>query len=148
MELEELNLKIADLIASIGFSSSKFADYVEVSRPVISHITAGRNKPSLDIIQRILKKFPELGIQWTFDGEDLPKDVLKKIAKRLDDEERREELAKLRESKILNQNTGVPGLFDSQASEMMTNFTSGEAKKITKIVVFYDDKSFSEFNPA
>ncbi|WP_055143784.1 helix-turn-helix transcriptional regulator [Jiulongibacter sediminis] len=147
MELEELNLKIADLIATIGFSSSKFADYIGVSRPVISHITAGRNKPSLDIIQRIVKKFPELGINWTFDGERIPEEVLKKIAKRLDDEERKDELARLRESRIQNDPNTHPELFDSQAVAQSINL-GGTSKRITKIVVFYEDNSFSEFSPS
>jgi transcriptional regulator with XRE-family HTH domain len=146
MELEELNLKIADLIASIGFSSSKFADYIGVSRPVISHITAGRNKPSLDIIQRIVKRFPELGINWTFDGERISEEMLKKIAKRLDDEERKDELERLRESRIQNNSDYRPDLFDSQAIANNINLGSPN-KRITKIVVFYEDNSFSEFSP-
>lgn len=147
MELEELNLKIADLIATIGFSSSKFADYIGVSRPVISHITAGRNKPSLDIIQRIVKKFPELGINWTFDGERIEESVLKKIAKRLDDEERKEELARLRESRNQNESDISHELFDSQAVAQNLNL-GGSSKRIAKIVVFYEDNSFSEFSPS
>ncbi len=143
-ELEELNLKISQLIAALGFSNSKFADYIDVSRPVISHITAGRNKPSLDIIQRIVKKFPELGIEWTFDGEELSEELLTRIADRIDEEQRIQELERLRESHILTDPLLMPGLFDSQdASKSMK-----QTKKISKIVVFYTDNSFSEFNPS
>lgn len=143
-EIAELNQKIAVIINRLGLTSSKFADYIDVSRPIISHIIAGRNKPSLEIIQKILAKFPELGIEWTFDGNLLDDEMLTILADRVERDRYKEETHKLRESNIFDSPLSLPGIFNSQAESNSTKTN----KKITKIVVFYEDQSFSEFNPS
>lgn len=147
--LDELNMKIAQIIHDLGFSSSQFADYIGVGRPIISHITKGRNKPSLDIVQNIIQKFPELGFEWTMDGRALDKEMLRRIAGRLDEEQREQEMLRL-------QGMGV-GFISKEDSgnrsvSPASNGTMGKGKagekQIKKIVVFYSDNSFTEFNPA
>jgi transcriptional regulator with XRE-family HTH domain len=53
----DLNKKIEQIIVDKGMSPSFFADAIGVQRSSISHILSGRNKPSLDIIQKILRVF-------------------------------------------------------------------------------------------
>jgi transcriptional regulator with XRE-family HTH domain len=57
-----LILKVKNLTAS------KFADEIGVQRSSISHILSGRNLPSLDLIQKILKTFPEVSSEWLLNG--------------------------------------------------------------------------------
>ena len=68
-----LNERIAKIIEYSAYSSSEFADAVEVQRSSISHITSGRNKPSLDFLVKVKDRFPELQWDWliTGDGEML-----------------------------------------------------------------------------
>ena len=51
-----LSDKIELLIKRKQMSSSQFADVLGIPRSSISHILSGRNKPSLDVVQKILKK--------------------------------------------------------------------------------------------
>ena len=55
-----LSEKIELLIKRKQLSASQFADKLGIPRSSISHILSGRNKPSLDVVQKILLVFPEI----------------------------------------------------------------------------------------
>lgn len=63
------NERISKIIEYSGLSSSEFADEVDVQRSSISHITSGRNKPSLDFLIKVKERFPELQWDWLIKGE-------------------------------------------------------------------------------
>ena len=46
--------KIEEILNEFDLTPSRFADIIQVQRSSISHIISGRNKPSLDFIQKIL----------------------------------------------------------------------------------------------
>ncbi len=127
----ELNQKIMQLVEALSIPYAQFADLVDVSRPIISHIITGRNKPSLEVIQKIMTRFPELGYKWHLDGEVLPMDQISRIqVNRMD----------LQASEEKQLPSGTPS---------RSNSTSNESeKKVVRILVFYDDNTFSEFKPA
>lgn len=52
-----------------NLTNAGFADRVGVQRSSISHIMAGRNKPSLDFIQKTLTAFPRVNAQWLITGK-------------------------------------------------------------------------------
>lgn len=60
--------RIRLLLSEQRLSSTQFADVIGVSRPVISHILSGRNKPSLEVVQKILAAFPDLSTTWLLTG--------------------------------------------------------------------------------
>ena len=60
--------RIKQIIENEGMSQSQFADYIEVNRPTLSHILAGRNNPSMDVVMKIHQKFPQINILWLLDG--------------------------------------------------------------------------------
>lgn len=64
-----LNERITKVIEYSNLSSSEFADEIDVQRSSISHITSGRNKPSLEFIIKIKSKFPEIHWDWLVTGE-------------------------------------------------------------------------------
>ena len=66
MDLKE---RISKVITYAELSLSEFADEIEVQRSSISHITSGRNKPSLDFLMKIKSRFPELEWEWLIEGE-------------------------------------------------------------------------------
>ena len=68
----DLTEKIKHILEIKNFTPSHFADEIGIQRASISHILAGRNKPSLDIIQKIIRRFPDLGFDWIMDEYDLP----------------------------------------------------------------------------
>lgn len=64
-----LNERIGKILTESGLTSSEFADEIEVQRSSISHITSGRNKPSLEFITKIKSRFPDLSWDWLINGE-------------------------------------------------------------------------------
>lgn len=64
-----LNERISKVIEYSKLSSSEFADEIDVQRSSISHITSGRNKPSLEFIIKIKSRFPEILWDWLVTGE-------------------------------------------------------------------------------
>ncbi|WP_374464256.1 helix-turn-helix transcriptional regulator [Chryseobacterium sp.] len=64
-----LNERISKIIEYSNLTPSEFADEIDVQRSSISHITSGRNKPSLEFILKIKSRFPELLWDWLVTGE-------------------------------------------------------------------------------
>ncbi len=64
-----LNERISKVIEYSNLTPSEFADEIDVQRSSISHITSGRNKPSLEFIIKIKSRFPELLWDWLITGE-------------------------------------------------------------------------------
>ncbi|SDX45258.1 helix-turn-helix domain-containing protein [Hymenobacter psychrophilus] len=60
--------RIQELLQVRELSSSQFADAIGVSRPVVSHLLSGRNKPSLEVVQKIIAAFPDLSLSWLLNG--------------------------------------------------------------------------------
>ena len=51
-----------------ALKSSELADIIRVNRATISHILSGRNKPSIDFLQKLLSNYPELNANWLISG--------------------------------------------------------------------------------
>lgn len=67
-----INDKIKQILIDKNLSPSYFADEIGVQRSSISHILSGRNRPSFDIIQKIIRRFPELGYEWIMEEDQQP----------------------------------------------------------------------------
>ncbi len=145
MDLKE---KIEKLIIGLGMTSTSFADYIEVSRPIISHILSGRNKPSWEILQRILLKFPEIGQKWIMDGEDLNIEIVRQFAKSQDFTNNFSLFEPSRELNISNKAGQELRPFNSQAVDSNEKLDESTEKKVVKVLVFYNDNTFTEFQPS
>lgn len=60
--------RIRQLLAWQQLSPTQFADLIGVGRPVVSHILSERNKPSLDVVQRVIAAFPAVSLPWLLSG--------------------------------------------------------------------------------
>ena len=61
--------RIQQILEYYDLTPSRFADNLEVPRSTISHILSERNKPSLEFIQKVIDKYPDLSISWLVKGE-------------------------------------------------------------------------------
>jgi len=52
-----------------GVSPKRFAEILGIERSNVSHIMSGRNNPSLAVVQKILKNFPDISSDWLLFGE-------------------------------------------------------------------------------
>ena len=174
MDLKE---RISKIIAYSEFSLSEFADEIEVQRSSISHITSGRNKPSLDFLMKIKNRFPELEWEWLIEGKgemlttpDIPEES-KEIKEKpkptslpdlfslindddfgITESEDRISTEASRESKISSPQSISEKISDSQRLEIPapSNISESVEKqevKIKRIVLFYDNGKFETFEP-
>ena len=60
--------RIQKIIEEQEISLNAFAQEIGVNRSTISHILTGRNKPSVEVLQKILKRFPSLSSDWLLLG--------------------------------------------------------------------------------
>ena len=60
--------RIRTLLETRQLTPTQFADVIGVARPIVSHILSGRNKPSLEVVQRILAAMPDLSMPWLMNG--------------------------------------------------------------------------------
>ena len=51
-----------------GLKPSALADSIGVNRATISHILSGRNKPSIDFLEKLLNVYPNINANWLISG--------------------------------------------------------------------------------
>jgi hypothetical protein len=121
----DLTDKIKQILVDKNISPSLFADEIRIQRSSMSHILAGRNKPSLDMVQKIVKRFPELGINWILDDVPLPNVPIEPVS------ESRKKVA------------AAP----QPAQQIVVKEKPAvlPEKKIEKVLIFYSDGTFQEF---
>ena len=135
--------RILGILKAKNLSPAQFADMINVQRSSISHLISGRNKPSLEFIQKILYVFPEIDTDWLLFGkgemiesgspgnQNLP---AVPIADLFTPELPRQE--KVVETK----KTDIEKAAKKKQADM-------DGRKIEKIVWFYKDNTFREFYP-
>ncbi len=140
-----------------SLSASGFADKIGVQRSSMSHLLSGRNKPSLDFILKIISIFPEVDLYWILNGKgNFPKTANANITNSdlLKNENSSTPIleTKNQENLFSEQNIDINEnpIFENKIIENKnTAFSSGNENesKIEKIVIFYTNGTFSEFNP-
>ena len=133
--------RILKLLSEENLSSSKFAEILQVQRSSISHILSGRNKPSLDFIQKVLKNFPTLNPEWLIIGKG---EMYKEVQQASLEFEKNSLQEAQKEPEIQNP---VENIQNSTNSVQFVNQITPPVKKIERIVVFFDDGTFEELAP-
>jgi len=61
--------RIEKIMETENLSSGIFAGQIGVQNSTLSHILNNRNKPSLDVLKKILQRFPEISSDWLILGQ-------------------------------------------------------------------------------
>jgi transcriptional regulator with XRE-family HTH domain len=127
--------RILEIIKEKGLTPSQFADEIGVQRSGISHLISGRNKPSLEFIMKIKARFPETDMAWLLQGGE----------KEFFDGTIPVRQADPSQSTLFE----TPDVMETQVfqkSEKRKTKTE-QGKTIEKIVVFYTDRTYREYQP-
>lgn len=122
----ELKNRIATIIRVNNHTASSFADLLGVQRSSISHILNGRNKPSLDFIEKVIANFPRVDPGWLITGKS-PEN------KNPDTVTPKRETQEIPESNISEVKLKPPVV------------SNAGNKTIEKIVIFYSDRTFETY---
>lgn len=138
--------KLDYLLKSKGLSSSTLARMLEIQPSGISHLLSGRNKPSFDLVVKILRVFPDINPDWLLlDKGDMTRGS--------------EPLASPTSDEVFDATRPAASLFDesqnkqiSESSDDVKNeqtnifpIPSGSTKIPRRVIVLYDDGSFDSF---
>ncbi len=136
-----MNDRLQQFLTLENLTPSSFADRLGIQRSRISHVLSGRNKPSYDFIERFMKRFPNVNLEWLITGKG-------KVYKDFSDETGAGTIIKNDFQFSDNKENTHPmtisepvenELFESKAE------SSTEKRDIVRITVFYSDGSFEEF---
>lgn len=158
VNIDDFIKRLQIILDYYGLSASAFADKIDVQRSSISHLLSGRNKPSLDFIMKVIEIFPEVDFYWILNGKGtFPKTELKVQEKIVYvTTPPNEELKKVSESKnesdLFSQDINIENTEEkNNLEEKKINTENSEPKKnssnIERIVIFYANGSFKEYQP-
>lgn len=112
-------------------NAAGFADRIGVQRSNVSHVLTGRNKPSLDFIEKVLLQFPKVNASWLISGHIQQADAIVPVT------EVQENLNRSSQGDVTN--------VTIQSDEASVPETT--SKRIVKIITFYEDFTFDEYTP-
>jgi transcriptional regulator with XRE-family HTH domain len=112
-----INERLKHLLKILNIMPSQFADSMGVPRATISHLLAGRNKPSIDFINKLHETYPHININWLLFGE----------------------LPIFRNAQKDETNQILP-------SFPVSDYEKITGKRIDKIIIFYSDQTFELFH--
>lgn len=155
----DINEKIREFIIYKDLQPSKLADELGISRPMMSHVLSGRNKPNIEIVMKILSKYPDLNPEWL--NGNAPNMFREGASQESYLQENRQE------NKYITptiQPNNTQNLFNNQNNQQeieeektekvkfqenneiqQKKSKKSEGKTIEKIIVFYTDKSFDTY---
>ncbi len=67
--MNNLNERVVKIMDFKGVSKTEFASVLNISPAILSHISSGRNKPSVDVLQKILSHYPDISAEWLLMGQ-------------------------------------------------------------------------------
>jgi transcriptional regulator with XRE-family HTH domain len=143
--------RILKFLQNENKSYAQFAEEISVQPSGISHILSGRNNPSLDFIVKMLLKYPSLSADWLLFGRGA---MYKYVSQpTLFDTEPQSETGKA----VLPPDEVIVTPMGSYPPEGIENATdvkeidmqkvSDGKKRLIRVLLFYSDKSFSEYRP-
>ena len=68
MEDSSIGDRIGKILSHYGLKSGELAERIGVKAGTMSHFMSGRNKPSFDVLARLLESFPSLSPDWVIHG--------------------------------------------------------------------------------
>ena len=146
-----MNARLQQFLAAENISQAQFAETIGVARASISHILSGRNKPSYDFLESMIRHYPSLNFEWLLTGRGKMYNNAKSAS-----EAPAEPFTLLSASPegILFDEPDSPAASPAEPTgprqTTFTRYTDNPSRKptnqrvISKIIVFYSDGSFQE----
>lgn len=136
-----MNEKLRILMQKENLTASRIAEILGIQPAAVSHILKGRNKPSFELICKIVNKFPQINPYWLlgdaekmYNAEQVPTI--------------QHESGTLFDASNANIDNTTKSA-KSDISEFATNATTSTLGRsnIEKIIIVYRDRTFEELRP-
>ncbi len=121
--------RIEQVFKSLGLSARQFATEIRVRPGTISNMMVGRNNPSLEVMRKIMERYPTLNPEWLIAG--------------------RGQMWRTAPGEQAGLFDGLPPEGISSVRRTTTQeepqVLAAPQKKISRIVVYYTDNTYEEF---
>lgn len=141
---EKLNI----LLREKGYTATSLARLLEIQPSAISHILSGRNKPSFDLVVKILRLFPDINPDWLLlDGSAIFRSAPSSDSSMLSTAPAAfSSSAELRFDEVQNiESTASENIEKNAHSSIFQNFAKG-GKRIERVIILYSDRSFESYS--
>lgn len=128
--------RILKVMETEGYSQAQFAAEIGIQRAAMSHIISGRNNPSLDVLLKILRRFPSVSTDWLLFGNG-------PMTKSAQPAEPTENTTVSTDSNVAFADSIASSLVHQEKERVVT--VEKPAKTISKIMVFYTDNTFDTY---
>ena len=154
--------KIEKIMQTENLNSVQFAAEIGIQGSTLSHILNGRNKPSLDVLKRILNRFRTINSDWLildigsmyrternsqtlslFDNYDENSSESVNYNQKTEEKRNQQKEANNFKTEKIAESTKNT---EFQQEIMKLESTVAE-KRVKKIIVYYSDNTFEEFTP-
>lgn len=155
VNIDDFIKRLEIILDYYALSASGFADKVGVQRSSLSHLLSGRNKPSLDLILKIVESFPEVDLYWILNGKgNFPKSEMQNevitvsstpFEKNIPEEIKMENQPNLFSTEPIVGKNRVDENFKNNFSNTRILENPIMDSDIDQIVVFYKDGTFKSY---
>ncbi|RHR83001.1 helix-turn-helix domain-containing protein [Odoribacter sp. AF15-53] len=139
--------RLNQIIEKKGLTATKFAAMIGVNASTISHILAGRNKPGFDIISNIAKAYPDISLNWLITGNGSMDDSTVEKEKKTPVQEptlfNLDENSEKQVTPVIPEKSSIISEEDDQVKMIKT--LPKTSKKIKRIILFFEDGSFEDY---
>jgi transcriptional regulator with XRE-family HTH domain len=140
--------KLEFLLKNKGLTATSLARLLEIQPSGLSHILSGRNKPSFDLVVKILRAFPDVNPDWLLlDGEEFSRTGLSPLSSTTPlfpnfdasvDAPRVDEDENIKISQGLSESKNV--IVDKK------QLSKSGGKEAKRVIVLYTDGSFESYD--
>lgn len=149
MDYEVVNMKdrIVKIMERERMGQAQFANAIGIQRAAMSHIISGRNNPSLDVMLKILHRYPQLNPDWLLFGKG---EMLRSSDSSIEQEE---DLAKtppqlhLMADDHVEVSQAALNTEREPSEKQMAMSVEKSSKTVSRIMVFYSDNTYETFVP-
>ena len=139
--------KLEFLLRTKSLTATTLARLLEIQPSGISHILSGRNKPSFDLVVKILRAFPDINPDWLIlDDERVYRDEVPSSSVTPTTPQEVESSHTSSLPAASENMTSLEGN-DEIKNEQLSIFSSPQSrgKTVERVIVLYTDKSFDSY---
>ncbi len=138
--------RLMKLMETEGMTAKQFAAEVGIQAGTISNIVNGRNKPSLEVLQKVLHRFRTVSSDWMIlDSGSMYRPVGEQPNRTLFDDQPVEPPIVLPQTPAVSAPHNHQTLPPRKETLPVPQTENAPAKKIEKITIFYSDGTYENF---
>ena len=141
--------KLQKLMASEQLTASRFAELLGIQPSGVTHLLGGRNKPSFDLVQKILRRFPHINPDWLL----LDSEQMYRTDAELTNDQPNQTSNEVAETPVNVENiSAAENTTISEGStsannsiERLATIGAVNRKNVKRVIVLFDDHTFESF---